>query len=284
MYEERYFESTDGLKLFYRDYAGPPTRPAVLCLPGLTRNSQDFAELAEHLCVRRRVLAADLRGRGRSAYDPVLSHYNPTTYLSDVMQLLSVTELTSVVVVGTSLGGFLAMMLVAAKSEAVIGIVVNDIGPEIDPRGLERIQGYVGQGGAAATWDEATAAMRGLNESVFPDWNDDDWRAMAKRTYRRDKNGQLRLDYDAGIAEAFGEPAGAAPAADIWPIWSLVGRVPSLGIRGELSDILAPETFERMRAEHDAFEGVVVPRVGHAPMLTEPICVEAIDRFLEGLD
>ncbi len=284
MYKERTFASADGLQLCYRDYHGSPAQAPVLCLPGLTRNSRDFEQLAEHLCVRRRVLAPDLRGRGRSAYDPDPMNYNPATYLGDVLALLSAAGVEGVVVIGTSLGGLLAMMLVVAKRDAVVAVVLNDVGPEVDPAGLERIQGYVGKGEAVATWDEAAAAVRASNAIVFPDFEADDWLAMAQRTYARGDDGLLRPDYDPRIAEPFSQPGGATPAGDLWPLWSQLGQVPTLAFSGELSDILAEKTLERMREEKPDLECVTVPRVGHAPLLTEPVCIAAIDRFLDTLE
>ncbi len=286
---ERTYASPDGLSLFYRDLDGF-TRDGeaargvpVLCLPGLTRNGRDFDELAAHVGARRRVLCPDLRGRGGSAWDPTPANYVPGTYLGDVHALLEAAGAPRVVVVGTSLGGLLAMMLAATRPEAVAGVVLNDIGPEIDPRGLERIQGYVGKGAEVATWEEAAAAMRETNDVVFPDFDDADWLRMAERTYARGDDGLLRPDYDPRISEPFSEPGGEAPAADLWVLWAALAAVPALVVRGETSDILAASTLERMKKEKPDLQTVTVPRVGHAPLLTEAPCVAAIDAFLDGL-
>ncbi len=282
MVNERTYASNDGLELFYRDRAGPAGRVPVLCLPGLTRNSRDFDDLSAHLDGRRRVLSPDLRGRGRSAWDPTPANYMPTTYLGDVLALLDAAAAPRVVVIGTSLGGLLAMMLASARPDVVAGVVLNDIGPEIDARGLARIQSYVGQGGEASTWEEATKAVRETNDVVFPDFDEADWRKMAERTYALGDDGRLRPDYDPRISEPFRESGGAAPA-DLWGLWPALAQVPGLAVRGETSDILAAATLDRMQQEKPDLATLTVSRVGHAPLLTEAVCLEAIDGFIDGL-
>src|SRR5581483_5707050 len=155
-FREVSYASGDGLRLYARVYeqAGIGA-PAVLCLPGLTRNSRDFEVLAPHLARRYRVLCPDLRGRGRSERDPNWQNYHPGTYLTDILALLKTLSAARVAIIGTSLGGLLAMMLAASKQDVVGGIVLNDIGPEIDPAGLERIRGYAGQLPPVHSWAEA---------------------------------------------------------------------------------------------------------------------------------
>ncbi len=283
-YQDRTFESTDGLSLYYREYPGPgaAARP-VLCLPGLTRNSRDFEELAAHLAERRRVLCPDLRGRGRSEYDPNSARYTPGTYVGDVIALLAAAAAPRVIVIGTSLGGLLAMMLTAMQRDAVAGVVLNDVGPEIDPRGLERIRGYVGKGKAVASWDQAADAVRSLNAELFPGFERSDWLRLARRSYAERDDGLLHPDYDPRIADPFGQSGGATPAADMWPLYTALESVPTLSIRGSLSDILSAKTVERMAREKPDLVVLNVANRGHAPLLDEPECIEAIDRFVEPL-
>src|ERR1022692_5011345 len=106
-----FYNSADGLRLYCRIYAArQPGGLPVLCLPGLTRNSCDFVALAAHVCLEREVLTADLRGRGRSAWDPDPSHYQLPTYVQDAWVLLDSLDLRRVVVVGTSLGALMGMV------------------------------------------------------------------------------------------------------------------------------------------------------------------------------
>ena len=282
-FREVYYASADGLRLHARFYeqAGVES-PAVLCLAGLTRNSRDFEELAPHLACRYRVLCPDLRGRGFSQHDPNQQNYQPVTYLADILALLKTLSVTRVAVIGTSLGGLLAMMLAATKQDTVAGIVLNDIGPEVDPAGLARIRGYAGQLPAVHTWDEAVAQLQTVHSQAWPGVDQSTWLRLARRSYRENASGHPVLDYDPGIGNAL-RSAPAQPA-DLWPLWAALGPVPALAIRGERSDILSPATFERMQREKPDLVRQTVARRGHVPLLDEPDCLPAIDAFLARLD
>ncbi len=277
----RHFTNRDGLDLAYQDLAGPDAVGAspALCIPGLTRNHRDFEDLAPRLARTRRVLCADLRGRGSSAYDPQPARYVPPTYAADLVELLDHAEVDRVVIVGTSLGGLLAMLLAATHPERVDRIVLNDIGPEIDPKGLARIQSYVGRSAPVTSWEEAGAAAKEVYGLAFPGLSDDEWIAQARRGSARGEDGTIRPDYDPRISEAAGAP-GAAP--DLWPLWSSLRGLPILVLRGETSDILSESTVDRMAREKPDLVRVTVPERGHAPLLDEPASVVAIEAFLGG--
>ncbi len=283
------FRCRDGLSLYYREWPGPPEGDGlpVLCVPGLTRNHRDFDELAERLARTRRVLCADLRGRGRSDRDPDPTRYTPATYLEDLVELLDQARAPRVDVVGTSLGGLLAMMLAATRPDRVGRIVLNDIGPEVDPTGLARIRGYVGKTDPADTWEEAVAAARTRYGSELPDLGDEDWLRYARKSFARGPDGRLVPDYDPAIAQpteaqrAGSTDAAAAPGpSDLWPLWARLREVPVLVLRGETSDILSPAILERMTREKPDLVRVTVPRRGHAPLLDEPESLAALDGFL----
>jgi pimeloyl-ACP methyl ester carboxylesterase len=277
---ERFFASGDGLQLFYRDFA-PLTRPSklpVLCLPGLTRNSRDFTHVAERIRRDRRVLCADLRGRGRSQHDPAWQNYHPGTYLADIGLLLDDAGVTRCVLLGTSLGGILSMLLAATNPSLVAGVILNDVGPEVAPAGLARIAAYVGRHAPPASWEEAVATVQATYEIGMPGLSHDDWVAHTKRSYS-DVGGVPRLDMDPMIGEAVrSAPAAAAP--DLWPLFAALRPVPTLALRGATSDILAVATFDRMLREKPDLVRVEVPQRGHTPMLDEPVSVAAIDEFL----
>jgi pimeloyl-ACP methyl ester carboxylesterase len=276
---ERWFESADGLRLYYRDYAPEaPGRLPVLCLPGLTRNSRDFEHVALRLRRERRVLCADLRGRGRSQHDPNWHNYQPGTYLGDLGRLLDHAGVERCIFFGTSLGGILTMLTAATQPQRVAAAILNDIGPEVDPAGLARIASYVGRYPPARTWPEAVATVRSTYEIALPDLTDEQWADYARRSYS-DVDGVPRLDMDPNIGEAVrAAPAAAAP--DLWSVFAALASVPTLVLRGASSDILSSATLERMQAAKPDLARVEVPNRGHVPLLDEPEAVAAIDAFL----
>lgn len=282
-WQDCYFESADGLMLFYREYpAQSSDRLPVMCLPGLTRNSRDFEALALRLQrAGRRVLTPDLRGRGRSQYDPNWANYHPGTYLGDLERLQAAAEAQRVVIVGTSLGGILAMLIAATRPQALAGAVLNDVGPEIASEGLQRISKYVGRHTPVGNWEEAAAQARATYGLALPGLTDEEWLDFARRSYV-DVDGVPRLDMDPMIGEAVrAAPAGAAP--DLWPAYAALGPLPALALRGELSDVLSEATFERMGREKPDLRRVSVAGRGHPPLLDEPECLAAIDEFIAAL-
>ena len=282
-YTHEYWTSTDGLKLHYRDYAGANDRLPVVCLHGLTRNARDFADLAEHLAGDRRVIVPEMRGRGRSDYAKDSSAYSPLTYVGDVELLLSELGISRFISIGTSMGGLMTMLMAATDASRLAGVVLNDIGPELDPSGIAKISSYVGQGRSFPTWMHAAKSLMEVHGESFPDFTLERWLEMAKRTMVLGQNGRIALDYDMAIAEPFNQPEGAAPP-DLWPAFNAMSHVPTLLFRGELSNLLTAETAAKMKADHKQLTSVTIPRVGHAPSLDEPEAVAAIDAFMAGLE
>jgi len=282
VWQDRYFQSADGLRLYYRDYpAAEPGRLPVLCLPGLTRNCRDFESVALRLQRTRRVLSPDLRGRGRSQYDPNFMNYHPGTYLGDLARLLADAGVARVILFGTSLGGILSMLIAATAPQVPAAVILNDIGPEVAAEGLQRISSYVGRHAPVDSWEEAAAQMRSMYGVAMPDASDAEWLAFARRSYS-ELNGVPVLDVDPGVGEAVrAAPAGAAP--DLWPVYAALRPLPTLAIRGELSDVLSPAVFDRMLNEKPDLLRLTVARRGHPPLLDEPECIVAIDDFLSRL-
>ncbi len=278
-WSDRYWTSRDGLKLHYRDYDGPADRPPLLCLHGLTRNSRDFESLAERYAGQWRVIAPDFRGRGQSQHDPQPANYAPPTYALDVVELLDALEVSQAVFVGTSLGGLVTMAVAAFAARRIVGAVLNDVGPELDPAGLERIRTYVGKPVRFGSWEEAAAAFRDKFGGVHPGYGPQDWLRYAKRVARETEAG-VELDYDMAIAEPF-STLEAEPAPDAWPLLEGLAGRPVLILRGESSDLLSPAVAERMRDSIPGAELATVPGVGHAPDFDEPETIEALDRLLQ---
>lgn len=281
---ERFYDSGDGLALYFRDYGAEHSgRLPVLCLHGLTRNSKDFADLAARLSTSRRVLAPDLRGRGRSDYDPNWRNYRLSTYVTDIGRLLDTLRIERVVIIGTSLGGLTAMAMAVERSAGIAGIVLNDVGPEFAPEGLARIASYVGRLLPVTSWEEAAAQSRTLYGAALPHFDDAAWLRYAGRSYREDGDGIPRPESDPMIGAAVREAAGVECPAP-WDMFAALAEVPMLVFRGELSDLLSIEIVERMIAAKPDLVSVTVSKRGHVPLLDEPECVEALDKFFRRLD
>jgi len=275
-----FWTSRDGLNLHYRDYAGRADRPVVLCLPGLTRNARDFETLALRLAGDWRVISPEMRGRGDSAYAKDSSTYNPFQYVDDINHLLEQTGIERYIVLGTSLGGLMTMILAMNAPERIVGAMLNDIGPVIEPAGLARIGSYVGQGRNFPTWMHAARAIEESQAVAYPDYEIDDWLAMAKRLMVLSSNGRVVFDYDMKIAEPMQRASSSDLQPDLWPgIEALAGK-PLLLLRGALSDVLSAQTLSRMEAMLPGAEAVTLARIGHAPTLDEPEAVAAIERLL----
>ncbi len=281
VFQERTYRSSDGLILYYREFPGAGL--PVVCLPGVTRNCRDFESLAGHLGSRHRVLTPDLRGRGRSAWDSTWQNYHPGTYVGDVLGLLDHAGVRRAAIIGTSLGGIIGMLLAARHAERLAGLVLNDIGPEVDPTGLKRVLSYIGAVPPVKSWREAAEQARTIYGLALPDFTAEDWERYARLSYRENERGVPCPDLDPKVGEAARVASGTGPAPDLWPVWSMLRDLPVLAIRGQHSDILSVATYERMAREKPDLEHLTIPNRGHVPTLDEPACRWTIDQFLERL-
>jgi pimeloyl-ACP methyl ester carboxylesterase len=279
----RHWDSADGLKLHYRDYAGDAGKAPVLCLHGLTRNARDFAALAERIAPSRRVIVPEMRGRGRSDYAKDSSSYNPAQYVADVELLLAEQGIDRFVAIGTSMGGIMTMLMAAARPGRILGAVLNDIGPVIEEEGLEAIRGYVGQGRSFQTWMHAARALKEVHGSAHPSFGIEDWLAMAKRVMVLGQGGRIVFDYDMAIAEPLGVSPGSAAPPNLWLAFEALHAVPMVLVRGAQSNILSTATAAQMKARNRQVELVTVPNTGHAPLLNEAGVTTAIDRLLDSV-
>jgi pimeloyl-ACP methyl ester carboxylesterase len=278
-----FVSAPDGLKLHVVAYGSriAPTLP-VVCLPGLARTAADFEELARSLAAGpegRAVYALDYRGRGRSDYDRNPANYNFAVELADVIAVLTALGIGRAVFVGTSRGGLLTMLLATARPAAIAGVVLNDIGPVIEPKGLVRIKGYVGKLPQPTSFADAGTVLRRLFAAQFPTLTDDDWVAFAHRTFQ-ERDGRLVPNYDPRLAETLRGVDIEQPLRALWKEFDALAAVPMMVIRGAKSDILSPATVKAMRARRKGLKTIEVPDQGHTPLLSEPSLISRISAFV----
>jgi pimeloyl-ACP methyl ester carboxylesterase len=275
--------ASDGVGLHVSVFGEPTGRTAVLCLPGLTRNSRDFADMAAALSARRQVVTVDFRGRGRSGNDPTGASYLPQVYADDMFAVLDAVGIERALLIGTSLGGAVSMVMAASRPGRVAGIVLNDVGPQLDPRGVARIQSYAGKLPPISTWDDAVAQARKIGEVALPGLSDAEWLAVAHQQYREDEDGTVGADHDPKVAAGM-DAVDPARLPDSWQVFDRLAGIPILVIRGELSDLLAAPTVAEMVRRRPDTRTLVVANRGHCPTLNEPECRRAIGDFLDFVD
>ncbi len=275
----------DGLRLHARRY-GPRDgrRPPVVCLPGLARTTRDFDTLATAFANdperARDVLTIDYRGRGESEYDRDPANYTVATEISDLLAVLAALAIDRAVFVGTSRGGILAMVLASVRPSAIAGIVLNDIGPVIETKGLLRIKGYLGQLPQPRNIDDAADNLRRVFAADFPKLDADDWVLWARRTFK-EENGVLTLRYDPKLAGALDGVDPHGPQPMLWKQFDALAPFPLMVIRGANSDLLSAETVGAMQARHPGLVSLVVPDQGHAPLLSETDVIARIAAFID---
>jgi pimeloyl-ACP methyl ester carboxylesterase len=272
-----YLLGTQFYKMAYVEF-GNPAAPAVLCVHGLTRNGRDFDVLAEALSDRFHVICPDLPGRGKSEWLPDAVAYQPQSYVVALTHLLAALN-KPVAWVGTSLGGICGMLVAAAQNTPVTRLVLNDVGPHIPAAAVKRIRDYM------VSAPERFGSIRALEAHLreihapFGRLSDMQWANMARSSARSVLDqagaGAFAMHYDPKIVEPL---RSSAPLdVDMWPLWEMI-KVPVLAIRGENSDLLLPETFERMQTE--GAKSYVVRDAGHAPALMDAASIAEIRAFL----
>jgi pimeloyl-ACP methyl ester carboxylesterase len=283
-----FITAPDGLKLHVRAYGSrAATRLPVVCLPGLARTSADFDTLAGALAGDaerpRYVLAMDYRGRGLSDYDRDPGNYSLAVELADVLAVLTALGIGPAVFVGTSRGGILTMMLGVARPAAIAGVVLNDIGPVIETRGLVRIKSYVGRLPQPKSFEEGAEFLRRLFGPQFPSLTADEWMSNARRTFQ-EKNGRIIPNYDPKLARVLEDIDIERSLPPLWKEFDSLARVPMMVIRGANSDLLTAATVEAMRARRRQCDTVLVPDQGHAPLLSEDEMIRHISAFVAGCE
>jgi len=269
------FTTHDGLMLEYRiEGEGQP----LLCLPGLTRNLNDFDELAAAMRGEAQVIRLSMRGRGGSDRAADFHSYNIVQEARDTVEFMDFLGLEKATVIGTSRGGFNAMVIAATAPERLAGVLLNDIGPELAAAGIAKIMDYVGKPPEATNLATLVDGIRAEMGAAFPDLDDAKWEVLAKRWFAVSDSG-VALNYDPGIGAAMHAQAkGEAP--DLWGLFDLMAAVPLALLRGENSDLLSRETAAKMQARRPDMLFADVPNRGHIPLLDEPESLDTIRRLL----
>ncbi|MER9057417.1 alpha/beta hydrolase [Mesorhizobium sp. M0904] len=282
-FSDFFYAAPDGLSLHARIYdeANSGHWP-VVCLPGLTRNCRDFHELALYLSVqgKRKVVAFDYRGRGQSAYDADIGHYNIGIEAGDILAGLAALSIEEAAFIGTSRGGLIIHVLGAMRPAMLKAIVLNDIGPVIESQGLAHIRSYLDPMPRPKTYAEVVRDLRSIHGPDFPALTDADWERMASAFYREAKEGFLP-DFDPKLVDTLAGLDLTQPLPDLWPQFDALAAVPMLVIRGANSKLLSAETLEQMRTGHADIETITVDGQGHAPFLESGILTGRIAGFFE---
>jgi pimeloyl-ACP methyl ester carboxylesterase len=265
-YKSVFTTSFDGLKLFARVYGKPSSLLPVIGLPGLARTSEDFHELALMLRHDRQVITLDYRGRGHSDYDPDWRHYDIRIEYNDVLNVLTALGVHQAIFAGTSRGGLITMALGAARPSLIKGVVLNDIGPVIEAKGLLRIRGYVGKLPHPQSYDQAASILRRIFGQQFPALSETDWLDFAKATWKM-KAGELEANYDGALLKTLDQLNLEAPLPALWHLFEGLKPYPLLIIRGEHSDILSADTAAQMQERHQRAECYIAEGQGHAPLM-----------------
>ncbi|MFD0987367.1 alpha/beta fold hydrolase [Methyloligella solikamskensis] len=288
LWQDIFFVANDGLRLHARHYPamGRRGRPAI-CLPGLTRNGRDFHDLAVALSTDthtpRDVYAIDYRGRGLSDWDKDWENYTPLIELEDTLDFMALAGVHQAAIIGTSRGGLIAMVMAALRPAAIGAVVLNDIGPVIESRGLMRIAGHLGKTPTPESWEDAIALVREMNERDFPAIPAEQWEEIARAIFK-EENGKPARAYDPDLGKAFEGVDLSQPGAEQWGAFSALTPFPTLALRGENSDILSPETLAKMGEVHPNLETETIEGEGHAPMLKDQRSIETVAQFLAAND
>lgn len=266
------FTASDGARIAYSDEGGGLP---VLCLAGLTRSMSDFDYVAPHLRDVR-MIRMDYRGRGASDWTGAATYTVPRE-ARDAVELLDHLGITKAAVLGTSRGGLNGLFLAATAKDRLLGLCLNDVGPEIARKGLEAIFDYVGRSPSARTHAELAARMPALMTG-FSDVPEGRWLQDVQRHFHETDDG-LRITYDPALREAF-LAAFQGEAPDLWPLWEATAGLPVALVRGMNSDLMTLETAEEMQRRRPDLIRAEVPGRGHIPWLDEPEALAAIRTWL----
>jgi len=257
------------------------TQAPIFCVHGLTRNSNDFNDLAQVMSQQRQVICPDIIGRGQSEWVAHAHLYDYSQYVSDVAALINHankhTSHNHVDFIGTSMGGLIGMMLAAIPNTPIARLVINDVGPFLEASALDRIATYTGTAPAFTTLQEAETYLRKIHAPFAP-MTDKNWQEMAKHGTKQTSDGLYHLNYDPKIGDTL--RAGLTGTdINLWPLWNMI-QCPTLVIRGEHSDLLSKATAQQMTTTGPKAKLIEIETAGHAPSLMSMDQIDLIKTWL----
>jgi pimeloyl-ACP methyl ester carboxylesterase len=283
--QSHFISAPDGLRLHAREYGSRLLEATpVVCLPGLARTAADFDALARALASGRagrprRVVALDYRGRGLSARDPKPANYDLRVENADILACLDCLGVEHAVFLGTSRGGLHILMLAAIRPAMMKAVILNDIGPVIEAAGLARIRTYVGRLPQPGNWDDAVDLVKNVMGAQFTNLSEEEWLSYAMLTFEETGDG-FATRYDPALMKSLEAYDLDQPLPTMWPQFEGLARMPTLALRGENSDLLAPETVEEMARRHPRFEAHTVAGQGHAPLILDEPTIQRVCAFI----
>ncbi len=288
-FRDVYCQSADGLKL-HAKVIGPENNSLlpVLCLPGLTRTTDDFDDIARAIATDpespRKDVSVDYRGSGLSDYDPDPAKYAVPVELGDVLAIAASLGISRAILLGTSRGGLISMAMAAAQPKLLAGVILNDIGPALEMGGLMKIKGYIADPPPRQTWDEAARGLKELFGTVFPSLTDGEWMAWARRAFREKAGDGLERTYDLEIRRTLDGLEPSNPLPQVWELFDAMAGIPLMLIHGALSDLLSIQGVQDMIARRPDIDLVTVADQGHAPLLADTPTMDRIVAFCKRCD
>ncbi|MDR5854270.1 alpha/beta hydrolase [Caballeronia sp. LZ062] len=266
-------------RMAYTEWGDPANPRVLLCVHGLTRSGRDFDKVAQAFASDYRVVCPDVVGRGLSDWLADSRYYGLAQYVADMVTLIARLNVETVDWFGTSMGGLIGMVLGGLKNTPIRKLLLNDVGPHIEPVALERIRSYLGKPARFASLDEGIRHAAALAASFGP-LTDEEW-ASINAPLLRERDGAWTFRYDPGIAAPFSEATdeqNAAGEAFLWHSFASIAT-PVLVVRGESSDLLSRETVTQMVEKGQAVSSVEVPNAGHAPAFLDSDQIAVARRF-----
>lgn len=274
-------------RMAYKEWGDPANPRVLVCVHGVTRVADDFDHLARALCDHYRVVCPDVAGRGRSERLRDPGQYIVPQYVGDMVTLIARVTANNddgtVHWFGTSMGGLIGMILASFENSPITKLVLNDIGPVLDPAAMARIGDYIGQDVRFPSFEAGAAFVRQVSASFGPH-SEAEWDKLARDVLVREPDGQWVRHYDLGLAKPFTALSAERVAQDQAALWAAYDaiRCPTLLVRGEQSDLLSRATAEEMTRRGPKPHLVEFAGVGHAPTFIHDDQIAAARRFLVG--